>query len=63
MMAGRLPTAFVAEGSLRIHLDPEHIERHACLWGVDASATEAAVVIFTDRYLDGFLRRAVSLPA
>jgi hypothetical protein len=53
-----LPTAFVIENTLRVHLDPEMIQLQACAWGVSASATASAVDLFVERYLDQFLRAA-----
>jgi len=58
-LATRLPTAFVIEHTLRVHLDPEFIDLQACLWGVNPSATASAVDLFVERYLDDFLREAV----
>lgn len=55
-LAPKLPTAFVIEGALRVHLDLEFIDLQACLWGVNPSATVSAIDLFVDRYLDGFLR-------
>jgi hypothetical protein len=55
-LGSRLPTAFVIEGRLRIHLDPEFVEEQVCLWGVDDAATAAAVQVFAERYLDRYLR-------
>jgi hypothetical protein len=58
-LSTRLPTAFMVDDLLRIHLDPEFIEPHACLWGVDRQATSSAVAMFVERYLDGFLEEVV----
>ena len=60
-IASRLPTAFVVEQTLRVHLDPEFIELKACLWGVSPGATASAVDLFVERYLDGFLRGVLDL--
>jgi hypothetical protein len=57
-LSNRLPTALVIEDLLRIHLDPEFIDPQACVWGVNAKATESAVDLFIERYLDMFLRTA-----
>jgi len=57
-LAGRLPTAFVAEDSFRIQFDPELIDLHVCLWGQTTDQTEAAIGLFIDRYLNGFLEAA-----
>lgn len=55
LFSSRLPTAFVIEGSLRVHLDPEFLDLRAALWGVHAAATAAAVDLFAERYLGEFL--------
>ncbi len=60
--ARRLPTAFVIDETLRVQLDPEYIEQAACLWGVNPSATVAAVDLFAERYLDGYLRAVHAWP-
>ncbi len=61
-LATRIPTALVVDDRLRIHLDPELVDEKACIWGVDASATRAALDLFVQRYLDIFLRRIYALP-
>jgi hypothetical protein len=58
MLATRMPTAFVIENTLRVHLDLEFIDLRACMWGANHSATASAVDVFVERYLDGFLRAA-----
>lgn len=59
-LSNRLPTAFVIENSLRVHLDLEFIDPQACLWGVNPSATNSAIDLFVERYLDDFLKQALS---
>jgi hypothetical protein len=56
--SNRVPTAFVIENVMRVHLDPELIDLHACLWGVDRSSTASAVETFIERYLDEFVGEA-----
>ena len=58
LISSRLPTAFVIEGSLRVHMDPEFIDLRAALWGVNAASTAAAIDLFAERYLDEFLLAA-----
>lgn len=58
LVSSRLPTAFIIEGSLRVHLDPEFIDLRAAIWGVSAAATAAAIDLFAERYLDEFLNAA-----
>ena len=60
-LSNRLPTAFVVEGSCRLHLDPEFIDLQACLWGIDRQATEAAVELFVTRYLAEFAVEAAAI--
>lgn len=55
-LSNRLPTAFVVENKLRVHIDLEFIDRQACIWGVDGEATAAGVELFAEKYLDSFLR-------
>lgn len=57
-LSNRLPTALVVDHALRIHLDPEFAELHACLWGVNAQTTAIAVDMFVERYLEAFLQEA-----
>lgn len=59
-LANHLPTAFVIENTLRIHLDPEFIEAQACIWGVNSAATSSGIDLFIERYLDGFLRQSAN---
>jgi hypothetical protein len=59
LISNRLPTAFVIEGSVRVHLDPEFIDLRAALWGASAAATAAAIDVFAERYLHEFLRAAI----
>lgn len=58
VISSRLPTAFVIERSLRVHLDPEFIDLRAALWGANADATAAAIDFFVQRYMDDFLGAA-----
>jgi hypothetical protein len=62
LLANRLPTVLVVDESLRIHLDPEFVELKACLWGLNPSAMASGLALFTERYLDPFLRAAHDLP-
>lgn len=58
VVSSRLPTAFVIEGSLRVHLDPEFIDLRAAIWGANAGATAAAIDLFAERYMSEFLGAA-----
>ena len=55
-LASRVPTRFAMEGSYRIQLDPEYIERRVCLWGTTTRTTTEALDQFIQRYLDDFLQ-------
>lgn len=58
-LATKIPVAFVIQETLKVHLDPEWIDLRACLWGVNVSATAAAVDLFAERYLDAFLEEVL----
>jgi hypothetical protein len=57
-LSTRLPTAFVIEDTLRVHLDPDFIDMQVCMWGADDTATTSAVDLFISRHMDAFLREA-----
>jgi hypothetical protein len=61
--AMRLPAAMVVDGRMQIQMDCELIEACACIWGVDARETEAAVELFRERYLDSFMHAASMMSA
>lgn len=65
-LASRLPPALVVEDRVRIHLHPLETEEagtttpaaiDACLWGTDDGATETALELFVERYLEAWVRR------
>jgi hypothetical protein len=58
LFSNRMPTAFVIEGSLRVHVDLEFLDLRAAIWGVNAAATASAIDLFVERYLDEFLTAA-----
>jgi hypothetical protein len=55
-MAQKLKVAYVRDERLMVQLDPEFVDLRACVWGMDHETTVEAVQIFTERYLDGYLR-------
>ncbi|MGI9014920.1 MAG: hypothetical protein ACR2GY_11825 [Phycisphaerales bacterium] len=57
-LATHLPVALVLDNTLQVHLNMSGATMHACLWGVDTSATASAVDLFAERYLPEFLSRA-----
>jgi hypothetical protein len=58
LFSNRIPTAFVIEDSLRVHVDLEFLDLRAAIWGVSAAATASAIDLFIERYLDEFLSAA-----
>jgi hypothetical protein len=58
-LGDKLPSAFAIEGRLVVQLDLDYTELLACCWGVNQTATAAAVEAFIDKYLEGFLEAAV----
>jgi len=62
-LVDKLPVATAVEGLFAVQLDLEFIDLQACIWGADEDATAAAVDVFTDRYLDDFLRESANRAA
>ncbi len=54
----KVPTAFVIEGVLAVHLDVEDEDPLACCWGATPGAMASAVDAFAERYLSLFVERA-----
>ena len=61
-LAGKLPTAFIIDETLRVQLDLDYVDLRACIWGINPTTTVSAVDLFLERYLDGYLRSAHDLP-
>ena len=59
--SGRLPKAFVVDGSHQVLLDLEGPDRVACMWGMGAAGTEAAADRFESRYLEPWLESVAAL--
>ncbi len=55
-MDQKLKVAYVRDERLMVQLDPEFVDLRACIWGMDHETTVEAVQIFTERYMDGYLR-------
>ena len=53
--ATRIPKAFVVDESHQVLMDLDGPDRTACMWGVDATKTEAATDHFETRYLQVWL--------
>lgn len=54
-LADKLPTAFAIDDVLMVQLDPTFGGDLAACWGVNHRQTAAAVDVFAERYLSGFL--------
>jgi hypothetical protein len=54
-LSAKLPTAFLADDSYRIQLDPEYIDCTCCLWGVDNAHSQHAVDAFISDFLPELL--------
>lgn len=53
-----MPFSLAVDEQYYIQMDPELVEPHASIWGMDNSTTQIAVAIFVDRFLPRFLDRA-----
>ena len=56
----KLPTALVRDNQIAIQLDPEYIDLRVCLWGMNHQLTVEALRLFTDKYLEEYLRAVVT---
>ncbi len=54
--ANKLPTAWVRDNHMLVQLDPEYVDLRVCVWGADHRLTVAAVDVFCEQYLEGYLR-------
>ena len=59
-LADKLPAALTIDDTLTVQIDLEFVDPIAACWGVTHAQTAVAVDTFVDRYLDAFIRRAVS---
>jgi hypothetical protein len=50
----------IRDQQIVIQMDPEWVDLRVCLWGVDHERTRQAVQLFSARFLEGFLRAAVT---
>lgn len=57
-LGDKLPSAFAIEDVLLVQFDLDLEDLIACCWGVNQSATLAAVDAFAERYLEDFMREA-----
>ncbi|HNB59633.1 MAG TPA: hypothetical protein PL072_01975 [Phycisphaerales bacterium] len=62
-LADKLPSAFVIDDVLMVQMDLEQHQNIACCWGLSPSDTSSAVDVFTDRYLDAFMRSSLGQEA
>ncbi|MBX3386186.1 MAG: hypothetical protein KF768_06425 [Phycisphaeraceae bacterium] len=58
-LADKLPSVFVIDDSMMVQMDPECAELSACCWGVGPSETAGAVEVFSERYMEEFLRAGI----
>ena len=58
--ANKLSSALVHDNQMVIQLDPEYIDLRVCVWGMDHEQTVHALDVFDAKYLDGYLRAAVT---
>lgn len=58
--AQQLPAPKPDEQQIVIQIDPEFTDLRVCVWGTDHALTQRGLDLFSDRYLDGFLRAAVT---
>lgn len=56
----KLTAAYVREDEMIVQLDPEYVDLRVCVWGRDHERTAAALAVFTQRFLDGYLRAVVT---
>ena len=55
-LADKLPSAYAIDGVLMVQFDVEFGDSIAACWGTDHSRSAAAVDVFGEKYLPGFLR-------
>jgi len=58
--ANKLSSALVHDNQMVIQLDPEYVDLRVCVWGMDHEQTVHALDMFDAKYLDGYLRAAVT---
>jgi hypothetical protein len=56
----RLPTALAVEDKLVVQVDVEMTDLRAAVWGVDGQHTAAAIDLFARKYLNDFMRAALT---
>ncbi len=58
--ADKLPAAMIRENQMVIQLDKEFVDLRCCIWGMNHELTEEVVDLFTEEYLDSYLRAVVT---
>jgi hypothetical protein len=58
-LGDKAPSAFVVDDEMMIQLDVDFVDLWGCIWGQSPPHTAAAVDVFIERYLDGFMRAAI----
>ncbi|MHC4996144.1 MAG: hypothetical protein ACYTGQ_13945 [Planctomycetota bacterium] len=56
----RLPSALQVDDQLVVQLDVEMIDLRVNIWGMDYAHTANAVNLFTSKYLDAYMRAAIT---
>ena len=56
----KLTPVLVRDNQVAIQLDPEYIDLRVCLWGMNHQLTVEALRLFTDKYLEEYLRAVVT---
>jgi len=59
-LADRVPSAFVVDDTLIVQADVDFDNLNVSCWGMDHATTVAAVSAFIERYLDAYLRAALT---
>lgn len=59
-LGDKLPSAFTIEDVLTVQMDLDFVDLIASCWGTSCSRTTSAVEAFSERYLEEFMRRAVT---
>jgi hypothetical protein len=58
--AQQLKSARADEQQIVIQIDGDFVDLRVCIWGTDHALTRRGIDLFVERYLDGFLRAAVT---
>jgi hypothetical protein len=56
-----VPVSLAVSERYFVQMDPDLVEPHASVWGMDNATTQIAVSVFIDRFLPRFLERCATL--